>query len=187
MFITYLYQYCFLFLNHKFKKIKLKEFIIEGEAIAFDEKPQPDKVQVVVAWITDGATPKIERSVIGDGMRPRWSPDASKIALLHWGDQGPGIYVCNPDGSSKQKVAQGGSMLSWSPDSKRIAFPTVELKGHEGKDARSILAAAPDNEARSKLLESARMDIYSVNADGTGLKRLTTDGAFKWLLSYPPK
>jgi Tol biopolymer transport system component len=82
----------------------------------------------------------------------RWSPDGRRIAFVN----GLGIYVMNADGSAKLLLGQGEGP-SWSPDGSRIAF---------AKPMRPTTSAHPTNQ---------NPEIYAINADGTGLTRLTNN------------
>jgi Tol biopolymer transport system component len=90
------------------------------------------------------------------GLEPQWSPDGRRIAYLDGSSGAFQLYVMNADGTAKHHLAQGGDYLSWSPDGKKIAFM------HDPNLRRSPLAKISPQ-------------IYVVNADGTGLKRLTNN------------
>lgn len=85
---------------------------------------------------------------------PGFSPDGTRIAFVC-----DGLCLMNPDGSGRTQIQNGNSGLiyfaspDWSPDGNKIAF----------------YAARVDDRNNS--------DVYVVNADGTGLARLTTDPA----------
>lgn len=87
------------------------------------------------------------------------SPDGSRIAFSnsHLGsDLSSNVYTARIDGSGLQQLTQstGGTennlVNSWSPDGKKIAF----LSNRDGEYL-----------------------LYSMNADGTGVRRLTSRGA----------
>jgi TolB protein len=128
----------------------------------------------------------LEDEGIGDPSKfqPAWSPDGAKIAYVEgdgdgyisvfslagrkgrvltragndfepaWSpngqkiafDHGKGIAVMNADGSRVHRLIRNGSQPAWSPDGKRIAF--VHYVGQNS-------------------------EIYVVNVNGTGLRRLT--------------
>ena len=90
-----------------------------------------------------------------------WSPDGSKIAFFGAG----GLYTVNVDGSGSILLTSSLGVGSpnfpaWSPDGSKIAF--------------------------SCGVESGNSDICVVNADGTGLTRLTTDPADDHRPSWKP-
>ena len=84
-----------------------------------------------------------------------WSPDGSKLAVNYTYN----LYLVNPDGSDLQRIFSGFvRMLSWSPDSKRIAFENV-----------------------TKNQVFSDMDIWIINRDGSNPVNLTkTKGTGEW-------
>ena len=59
-------------------------------------------------------------------LHPAWSPDGSSIAFSHGLPCDKGIYVVNPDGSSRQLIDRNGNGYpDWSPDGTRIAYNCV--------------------------------------------------------------
>jgi len=80
---------------------------------------------------------------------PSWRPDGTRIAFT----RGSALYLVNPDGSGLTPIAGAGTAASphWSPNGAAIAF-TCQVEG--------------DNQ-----------DICTINPDGTGLIRLTSDAA----------
>jgi TolB protein len=94
--------------------------------------------------------------------RPAWSPDGSWIAFARGqGDDGTSsIWVMRPDGSDLRRLVPGeGSEPAWSPDGRWIAF--VSGRG-------------------------AGLDLYLARADGSGILRLTSDGAIKHRPAWRP-
>ena len=82
---------------------------------------------------------------------PQYSPDGSRIAFCSEQSGSQEIWVARSDGSRQEKLTSFGSGQSctprWSPDSLQLVF---------------------DSNA-----ESAQFEIYTMNADGGRLKRLT--------------
>ncbi|MFW6079390.1 MAG: Ig-like domain-containing protein [Gemmatimonadota bacterium] len=89
---------------------------------------------------------------------PAWSPDGMKLAFSSPREDftDPHIWVMNADGTAPKNVSYAGSasadgMPAWSPDGSKIAFASDRDDGDR--------------------------DIYTMNANGTGVDRLTTSTA----------
>ena len=133
---------------------------------------------------------------------PTWSPDGRRIAFLHGrgptAAMPPGyqLYVVNADGSGLRNLgriagpALFASQLVWSPDGRTIYFGRY-LISTDGSGARKlpyiplIAVWSPDgrqiafvgNRATGLPGPGARFkddsEIYVMNADGSGTRRLT--------------
>ncbi len=89
---------------------------------------------------------------------PAWSPDGRRIAFVGGND----IWLMNADGSGKRKLTSGAArdrVPSWSPDGRMIAFDRRESRSEDFGDTASI------------------HEIYVINADGSGQRRLAGIGA----------
>lgn len=99
---------------------------------------------------------------------PAWSPDGEQIAFGgycrdrdehggRFGEEHMGIFIMSLDGSSVTQLIRLSAVsnmdLDWSPDGKRIAFSAY-------------------------IAEMGGQQIYVVNADGTDLAQLTTNGGY---------
>ncbi len=85
----------------------------------------------------------------GSGQLPSWSPDGTK--MVFYSSVGDSLIAMNADGSGQQTLTTGRNP-SWSPDGTTIAF-TRRL--------------------------NAQIDIYSINADGSGEVQLTSLGGLR--------
>jgi Tol biopolymer transport system component len=106
-----------------------------------------------------------------------WSPDGARIAFRSNRDRAGGdldeIYVMNADGSAQTRLTTGRWYTwgtSWSPDGRRIAFSAqLERPGFTGYWDRWDV-----------------WHVYIINADGTGLVRLTGPGTSDYNPAWRP-
>ena len=148
----------------------------EDVATAYDGAPSwsPDGQRLVFSAERDGQTDILVMSADGTGRRsltttpgedgsPAFSPNGRRIAFETNRDGNFEIYTMDSEGHSPARVTNSPSIdrsPAWSPDGRRIAFLSDRDR--------------PPN-----------FDVYLMNADGSGLQRLTTAGTF-WAPQFSP-
>jgi Tol biopolymer transport system component len=148
------------------------------------------------------------------GLFPAWAPNGKKIAYTGVKPgRGDGIFLMNPDGSRKHDLRTSSFAAEgaiWSPDGSKIAYGAhagdgnwaVWLMNADGSDQRQLThpvlvepagtggdyptSFSPDG--RQILFSSGQhqtREIYSINLDGSGRRRLTNwlgaDAPNAWL------
>jgi Tol biopolymer transport system component len=95
----------------------------------------------------------------------RWSPDGRMIAYglneTH-SCSGESLWVINADGSDPHQVADCAMQISWSPDSRRLAFASY---------------SGPNTNGR----------VAVVNADGSGYRTVSTPGVEIFDVTWAPR
>lgn len=149
---------------------------VAADAFAGAPSFAPDESSVAyVAQLTpDGASTAIRAvSLIGQGVHdvthprakerdqdPAWSPDGARIAYTHVRFSRAlelEIWSTSPDGSAATRLAKNAYDPAWSPDGRRIAF--ISLRDHNGATCFSDCFT--------------NGEIYVMNSDGSGKRRLT--------------
>jgi len=130
----------------------------------------------------DGSNLKVLTASPGYDAEAVYSYDGSKIAFTSTRDGDLEIYVMNADGSDIKRVTNnpgydGGAFFS--PDGKKLVFRAQVFPDDEHlQDYKNLL--------KKNLVRPSRMEICTVNIDGTDRKQLTSNGAANFAPYYHP-
>jgi WD40 repeat protein len=137
----------------------------------------------------DGGKPT---TIAGPATQPAWSPDGTKLVYV---EGGGGLVIVNADGTGSTPIAAGGLTPAWSPDGSTIVFSlhsngsyqlwSVPAGGGTETQLTNTLnddfvpSFSPDG---TKIAfqrgndQGSQSQIVVMNADGTGVTTLTSDG-----------
>lgn len=145
----------------------------------------------------DGSNPRQLTHAKTRTETPAWSPDGKRIAYVSYDDARDEIYVMNADGSNPIRLTTDyGAAPAWSPDGQYIAYVSageIYVMNSDGSNSRRLvtnhpkinasglsdLAWSPDGQTLAFSMFVGEHDaIYTVNASGANLIRLTGSGDF---------
>jgi len=156
--------------------------LIQGKQIRLDVQApawsRDGRTIVFVSWRdgngevyvmdADSSGPRNLTQNPANDVRPAWSPDGRSIAFVSSRDGQSEIYVMSADGSGKRNLTRSRASddyPTWSPDGRRIAFVRGRLRSPTALERLRMPTAPPDR--------FYSYELYVMNADGSGLRRLT--------------
>lgn len=173
----------------------------DGDQIAFASSHErvrntPDMELFVAS--SDGRNVRRLTNFKGVDISPTWNPPGDQIAFSSDRSRSAQIYIIDARGGNERQIVSGGGTAvnpAWSPDGQTIAFAwqqrgerRFELFLHDLASGRNVQLTqnAGDNErptwspdGRHIAFQSNRRggtQIYSMLADGTSVRRLTSNG-----------
>jgi len=136
----------------------------DGNRIAFNSTRGPQQLPRLFVMNADGSGWK--RLTEREAEYPVWSPDGTKIAFMS-SEPDYELYVMNVDGSGVTRLTNTpgeDGWPAWSPDGHQIAFST----------ARDDCRYANRADCKRSGDIGDFLDIWVMNADGSGQTRLST-------------
>lgn len=128
-------------------------FSPDGQRVAFVRGPATSPGSGLYMINRDGTgLRQVVDEPDADPLFPDWSPDGQRIVYERFPDGGePQIVVIDADGTDQRLLSPTGVRPEWSPDGALIAFVSAQT------------------------VDSPNTDLYVVEPDATGLRRLATD------------
>jgi dipeptidyl aminopeptidase/acylaminoacyl peptidase len=181
----------------------------DGSAILYTELdsrgagPPVSELMLLDRRTTSGSIRKFRSSGLG-GSSPRWSPDGKWVALLGPHDGAFGLVVTDADGGSERLIApvlgtnhplpSAGETLSWSPDSRSIAFLSA-TPGPESAEAtgdpiviRRYLYKPTASEGDTRFNDNRRVHLFLADlASGEPPRQITEGATYEHSLGFSPR
>lgn len=182
----------------------------DGERIAFASDRDGGNWELYTMNADGSEQRRLTNTPDHDESVTAWSPDGRKIAYVTDVIENPVIRVMNADGSDRRRLT-AGNWPSWSPDGERIVYTafsgvtSLAVMNADGSGQRNLAplirrltgtayaeepAWSPDGEKIAFVSTPFMGDeeIYVVNPDGTGRRRLTDiPGADHWPPAWSPE
>jgi dipeptidyl aminopeptidase/acylaminoacyl peptidase len=165
--------------------------------------PRPPRTMTYVEWPEIRTTP---RSLLPPGWSastPRWSPDGNSIVFLSQQDEQDGLWVVRLDKPEPRFIAPirstnffityAGESISWSPDSKRIAYISARAEVPEPTDRSRRTADDPrvidrlQYKSRTAFSDNLRTHVWVVDVERPNPLQLTSGAFYDHAVSFSPR
>lgn len=130
----------------------------------------------------DGSDPKVLAASDGYDAEATISPDGKQVVFTSSRDGDLELYVMNADGSNVRRLTfdkgyDGGAFFS--PDGRSIIY-----RAHHPVDAKDQLEG--EQLLKEELVKPTAMELFVINADGTGKRQLTKNGTANFAPFFTP-
>ena len=126
---------------------------------------------------------------------PRWSPDSNSVAFLSMHDEQDGLWIVKLDKPEPRLLAPitatnffityAGETLSWSPDSRRIAYISAKAEAPATTDPRVIDRI--QYKSRTSFSDNRRTHVWVVDVDRPSPQQLTSGLFYDHAVAFSPR
>ena len=158
--------------------------------------PSPRRPTTSVEWPEIRNAPRPLLPSGWNASNPRWSPDSNSIAFLSTHDDQDGLWVIKLDKPDTPRfiapitttnffITYAGEVLSWSPDSRRIAYISAKVEATDTTDPRVIDRI--QYKSRTSFSDNRRTHVYVVEVERPQPQQLTTGLFYDHAVAFSPK
>src|SRR5215203_1353070 len=165
--------------------------------------PTPRRTAPYVEWPEVRAAPRLLLPAGWTASNPRWSPDSASVAFFTTRDEQDGLWVIKVDRTDPPRllasitstnffITYAGESLSWSPDSRRVAYisaraETPETPGasRRGDDPRVIDRL--QYKSRTSFSDDRRTHVWVVDVDRPVPQQLTSGLFYDHAVGFSPR
>src|ERR1051326_6662991 len=147
-----------------------------GQSVVYTVSSVDEDKNLSTLWLARSDIRTPPRPLLPSGWtasNPRWSPDSNSIAFLSTHEDQDGLWVLKLDKTEPRFIAPitttnffityAGESLSWSPDSRRIAYISAKAEAAETTDPRVIDRI--QYKSRTSLSDNRRTHVWVVEVD----------------------
>ena len=169
-----------------------------GQWVVYTVSSVDEDKNVSTLWLARSDTRTPPRTLLPSGWtasNPRWSPDSNSIAFLSTHEEQDGLWVIKLDKPEPRFIAPitttnffityAGESLSWSSDSRRIAYISAKPEAAETTDPRVIDRI--QYKSRTSLSDNRRTHVYVVEVDRPVPQQLTYGMFYDHGVAFSPK
>ena len=177
-----------------------------GQWVVYTVSSVDEDKNVSTLWLTRlGSDRSSPRSLLPSGWSastPRWSPDSNSIAFLSNYDEQDGLWVIKLDKPEPRFLAPitttnffityAGESISWSPDSRRIAYLSAkpEVPETPGQSRRTDDPRVIDRiqyKSRTSFSDNRRTHVWVVDVERPAPQQLTSGLFYDHAVNFSPR
>jgi dipeptidyl aminopeptidase/acylaminoacyl peptidase len=159
--------------------------------------PTPRRPVPYTEWTDIRSTPRPLLPPGWNASHPRWSPDSNSIAFLSHHDEQDGLWIVKLDKPEPRFLAPitttnffityAGESLSWSPDSKRIAYISAKTETPESKTDDPHVIDRIQYKSRTSLSDNRRTHVWVVDVERPMPQQLTSGLFYDHAIGFSPR
>ena len=157
--------------------------------------PSPRRPAPYVDWTEIRNPPRPLLPSGWNASSPRWSPDGNSIAFFSNREDQDGLWVVKldkpeprllaPITSTNFFITYAGESLSWSPDSRRIAYISAKAEATETTDPRVIDRI--QYKSRTSFSDNRRTHVWVVEVERPAPQQLTSGLFYDHAVAFSPR